>query len=271
VLRELSVVIPTFNRRARVGNAIRSALGLVPHAATEIIVVDDASSDGTVAELQSDFGAEIESRLLRLVRSETNIGATGAKNLGASAACGEWLVFLDSDDELRAEGLATLVTELRNATSVPVVFFRCASRSGHLIGSRTNESQVLTVRDVVAWRWGECLPVVRREAFARFSYDVDLRGYEGLAYARMTRALGSARLSPLVARVYDEDSTDRLSTGAGIRARSCELARGHWRALVECWREFGAAGILKQWAKVVYYAMACLKLRSKAIFKASVA
>ncbi len=104
MLRELSVVIPTFNRRARVGKAIRSALGLVPHAATEIIIVDDASSDGTVAELQSDFSAEIESRLLRLVRSETNIGATGAKNLGASAASGEWLVFLDSDDELRPEG-----------------------------------------------------------------------------------------------------------------------------------------------------------------------
>lgn len=271
MLTELSVVIPTFNRRANVVKAIRSALALLPHANTEIIVVDDASSDGTSAELQSVFSREIDSQLLQLACSKQNVGATGAKNLGAGLARGEWIVFLDSDDELLPEGLAAMVAQLRNAAGAPLVFFRCADRSGRVIGSQVGECQTLTVRDVVAWRWGECLPVVRRDAFARFSYDHDLRGHEGLAYARMTRALGCARLSPLVVRAYDDESTDRLSTPAGIRARSCELARGHWRAMVECWREFGPTGILRQWAKVVYYALACLTLRSKEVSKAGVA
>jgi len=88
----LSVVIPTWNRAQLVSDAINSALPQRP-GEIEVIVVDDASTDATVKQLESDFGSEI--RLLRLPHRR---GPGAARNAGTRLARGEWLAFLDSDD-----------------------------------------------------------------------------------------------------------------------------------------------------------------------------
>jgi len=85
-----SVIIPTFNRRALVAEAIASALAQ-EGADFELIVVDDGSTDGTEAAL-----APIRDQLRFL--SQTNRGVSAARNTGARVARGEWLAFLDSDD-----------------------------------------------------------------------------------------------------------------------------------------------------------------------------
>ena len=85
-----SVIIPTFNRRALVAEAIAAALAQ-EEADFELIVVDDGSTDGTEAAL-----APIRDQLRFL--SQTNRGVSAARNTGARVACGEWLAFLDSDD-----------------------------------------------------------------------------------------------------------------------------------------------------------------------------
>jgi len=85
-----SVIIPTFNRRALVAEAIAAALAQ-EEADFELIVVDDGSTDGTEAAL-----APIRDQLRFL--SQTNRGVSAARNTGARVARGEWLAFLDSDD-----------------------------------------------------------------------------------------------------------------------------------------------------------------------------
>ena len=88
----LSVVIPVWNRRRLVGEAIDSALGQRP-GEVEVIVVDDASTDGTADEVARRYGSRV--RLLRMSRRG---GPARARNAGAGAATGELLGFLDSDD-----------------------------------------------------------------------------------------------------------------------------------------------------------------------------
>lgn len=256
---EISVVIPTFNRRMLVERAIRSALPLSQHAATEIIVVDDASRDGTAAALRAMFAAELQSRAMRLIASEANLGVTGAKNLGGQQARGGWIVFLDSDDELDTASLGAAVKAVREVQDAPVIFLRCVDRAGRLIGAAIDVPTPVGARDIVGWKWGECLPVVRRDAFARFPYDADLRGFEGLAYMRMMRALGPAVLLPIPVRIYDQESDDRLSTDASLRERSCLLARGYWRSLREFAAESGASGCLRQGMRIVYHGSRCLR------------
>ena len=87
----ISAVIPTYNRRDMVCEAIDSALTQT-YPCHEIIVVDDGSTDGTGELLREKYGDRI-----RYIRQE-NAGPSAARNRGIEAATGEWIAFLDSDD-----------------------------------------------------------------------------------------------------------------------------------------------------------------------------
>ena len=89
----VSVVIPTYNRADVLPRAIDSALGQSV-ADIEVVVVDDGSTDDTEALV-----ADYEDDRLRYVAHETNRGANVARNTGIEAADGEYIAFLDSDDE----------------------------------------------------------------------------------------------------------------------------------------------------------------------------
>jgi len=85
-----SVVIPAFNSAATLARAIESVRAQ-SWPAHEIIVVDDGSTDDT-ADVAAGFGDAV--RLLR----QNNSGVSVARNVGAAAAIGDWLAFLDADD-----------------------------------------------------------------------------------------------------------------------------------------------------------------------------
>lgn len=88
----ITVVIPTYNRKEKLPECIRSVLGQT-YEPIEVLVVDDASTDGT----EELFREETDSRL-HYVRYNTNRGACYARNYGASLAKGELIAFQDSDD-----------------------------------------------------------------------------------------------------------------------------------------------------------------------------
>lgn len=88
----LSVVIPTWNRAHLVCEAIESALSQRV-GDVEVIVVDDASTDGTPDLVERRFG-----RRTKLLRMPRRSGPGAARNAGVRQAGGELLAFLDSDD-----------------------------------------------------------------------------------------------------------------------------------------------------------------------------
>lgn len=88
----LSVVIPTWNRAHLVREAIDSALNQRP-GEVEVIVVDDASNDGTAELVTRIYGDWV--RLISL-RKRSGVGA--ARNKGVEFARGQFVAFLDSDD-----------------------------------------------------------------------------------------------------------------------------------------------------------------------------
>jgi glycosyltransferase involved in cell wall biosynthesis len=93
----VSVIIPTFNSERFVGDAIDSVIAQ-DYPRIEIIVVDDGSTDNTVAVVRK----ALQNYTLhwRIIELGNNIGPSAARNVGLQAANGSWVQFLDSDDLL---------------------------------------------------------------------------------------------------------------------------------------------------------------------------
>ena len=95
---KVSVIIPTYNRSKYVTKAIDSVLGQT-YKDYEIIVVDDGSTDNTKEVLKP-----YTDRIKYLYQENTGVSA--ARNAGIRAAGGQWIAFLDSDDEWLPEKLS---------------------------------------------------------------------------------------------------------------------------------------------------------------------
>ena len=88
----VSVVIPVFNRKTCLKKALISTLEQSKHV-SEIIVVDDGSTDGSSDMLKQEFPQ------IKLVVNQNNKGVSAARNAGIVQSRSEWIAFLDSDDE----------------------------------------------------------------------------------------------------------------------------------------------------------------------------
>lgn len=111
---KVSVVIPTFNNAAYIGQAVDSVLHQ-SYRDMEIIVVDDGSTDDTKAIL-SKFGKSIT------YIYQENKSAPVARNTGIEAANGEYVAFLDSDDIWERHNLGTKMTVFRENPDLGAVF-----------------------------------------------------------------------------------------------------------------------------------------------------
>ena len=89
----LSIIIATWNTADTTLKCVQSIKKYLPVFDYEIIVVDNGSSDDTVAKLKKESGVVI-------VENKTNLGFGGGNNIGAKVAKGEYLLFLNSDMEL---------------------------------------------------------------------------------------------------------------------------------------------------------------------------
>ncbi len=110
----VSVVIPTYNRAAYIGDAIESALNQT-RVPDEILVIDDGSTDNT-PEVLSQFDAPVT------VIRQHNRGRSAARNVGLSQATGDAVLFLDSDDLLMPDCVERLADTLEEHPEVGVAY-----------------------------------------------------------------------------------------------------------------------------------------------------
>lgn len=112
----VSVVIPTYNRAHLIGRAIQSVLNQT-YQNFEIIVVDDASRDNMEEVVKSFSDMRI-----RYIRHNKNKGGAAARNTGIRVAAGEYISFLDDDDEFLPEMLEKLLVVIENNNNIDLVF-----------------------------------------------------------------------------------------------------------------------------------------------------
>ncbi len=143
----VSVVIPTYNRTEPLRRAVASVLGQT-FRDLEVLVVDDGSSDGRALAVLDGLGDP----RIRVLRLAENRGASRARNAGILGARGEWVAFLDSDDEWLPEKLERQMARLERGRGrdpgTAVVYCPALSRSsagaGHVIpAGEPSEGDVL--------------------------------------------------------------------------------------------------------------------------------
>ncbi len=109
---EVTVIIPTFNRKESLSKALASVLsqdGVV----FEVWVIDDGSTDGTEAMIQKEFPSVN-------YFYQKNQGPSAARNRGIECARGDWISFLDSDDEWLPGKLHAQLNFFRENPDYPV-------------------------------------------------------------------------------------------------------------------------------------------------------
>jgi glycosyltransferase involved in cell wall biosynthesis len=111
---KVTIGIPCHNAARWLRRAIESALAQ-SWPDCEVIVVDDGSTDGSLG-VAEEFGSRI--RLLR----ETHRGGNHARNQALAHAQGEWIQFLDADDELEPGKIAQQFAETKNGAEADVIY-----------------------------------------------------------------------------------------------------------------------------------------------------
>ena len=200
----VSVVIPVFNGARFIGDAVEAVVGQ-GYPSTEIIVVDDGSTDDTGAVVRA---------LPHPVSyvAQPNAGPAAARNRGIEAARGDVLAFLDVDDLWPAGTLEALVDELVDDPLLDLV-------QGHAQNmERDPASGAYEYRGspTESFPYSITSAVYRRRAFERVGlFDATLRYGEDMDWFRRARelAIPMRRLerTTLLVRLHDDNMTRDLT------------------------------------------------------------
>ena len=176
---EVAILIVSYNTKADLQNCLRSLHDHPPRAAHEIVVIDNASADGSVDAVRREFPG------VRVIALETNRGFSGANNEGIRQTTSELILLLNSDTVVPAGAIDSLVKAMGDLPGASIVGPRLADRTGapelsfgRMLSPVSELRQKLIVRfagrgrmsmmtsrtRVVDWVSGACLLVRRRDA-----------------------------------------------------------------------------------------------------------
>lgn len=179
---EFSVIIPAYNADSFLHACVASVReqGV---SDWELIAVDDGSTDDTAAILDSYADADARIRVFH----QSNRGQFFARQRGIDAARGEYIVLLDSDDELAPDCLETLRTAIRKEPWDMIVYtgkiIQDGSDTGRVIGRLSDEEKRVSPVEIKESLIASnelnslCLKAFRRELF--FGDDTDYAAFEG--------------------------------------------------------------------------------------------
>ena len=124
----ISIIVPVYNTRQYLSNCIESILSQ-NFSNYELLLIDDGSKDGSGAIC--DEYAKKDTRI-RVFHKE-NGGVSSARNLGLDHASGEWIYFVDSDDQVLPGGLQTMVDFISDDVDIVLGGYKRYDESGHVV------------------------------------------------------------------------------------------------------------------------------------------
>jgi len=139
---ELSIIIVSYNAKRHLHDCLTSLQQHPPALSHEIVVVDNASADGS-ADVAAGFGG------VQVIRSERNVGFAAGNNIGIKASRGEHLLLLNNDTIVPSGAIDALVARMRRQPDVGVIGPRLVDGDG-----RAELSFGPTLTPLNEWRQG---------------------------------------------------------------------------------------------------------------------
>lgn len=196
----VSVIIPTYRRAALVPRAIES-VRRQSYGNLEILVVDDGSPDDTAAVVRAvpDFR-------IRYLRHECNKGLPAARNTGIQAARGEYIAFIDDDDEWRSDKVEKQVRALQKWDAVLCL----GVAKGYPL--RVHKRPWITLDDLRRGSFNPSGLMVKSRILKEIRFDENLRqGEDWDAFIRLAQRCSVGWVGePLVE--YNEAGHDRMTS-----------------------------------------------------------
>lgn len=116
----ISVIITTYKRPVFLDRAVKSVLNQT-HENFEIIIVDD-NDEGTLYRTETEKLVSTFPKDVQYIKQNRNLGACNARNIGKEKALGDYILFLDDDDELLPQHLELLHAQYKSDDKIGVVF-----------------------------------------------------------------------------------------------------------------------------------------------------
>jgi len=228
----VSVVIPAFNRAHTILRCLDSVRAQT-YPAWEALVVDDGSTDAT-ADLTRAVARQ--DPRIRLVHHPTRQGAQAARNSGIRAARGEWVAFLDSDDEFLPDSIHVRLRRARREGRA-VVNSACQVRNADGVLAPYHVPRLAgSVRGDLLTREGPVFPglLVKRSALEGIGWlDEGIIAFQEWDTAIRLSGHHEFAFEPEPTFIYNCDGADAMSRDLRRNGRAYEQVVGkHWGAML---------------------------------------
>lgn len=173
---QISVIIPLYNKETIIGRSIQSVLSQ-SFKDFELIIVNDGSTDGSTKVVKTFCDDRI------FFIEQENGGPSKARNTGIRHAQGDWIVFLDADDELLPNALSNFWSSHLKHKDADIIDYGTILKSGEKTKTRLHKEEGYIKNNFKTWFYGELMPgsghsMFHTSLFKENLYDERLRRYE---------------------------------------------------------------------------------------------
>lgn len=181
----ISIIIPAYNVEKYIEKCINSVLNQ-SYKNIEIVLVNDGSTDNTQNII--DGFTEKDNRL-KIIHKE-NTGVSDTRNIGLEIANGDYIGFIDSDDEIRPNMYETLLTDIKNNDAdIAHCGFELISQSSTKIFNGTNKTYIQTQKEALTsllrgdlFEPSSCTKLYKKKVLKNIKFDKEVKFNEDLLF-----------------------------------------------------------------------------------------
>lgn len=126
-----SIILPTYNRRDLLVNAVDSVLSQT-YQNFELLIIDDGSTDATVELINDKYSNEIQTGKIRLFINAKNRGASFSRNVGLSESKNQWICYIDSDNVWKNDYLETFIKAIQQNSGHKLYYCQFENNDGQI-------------------------------------------------------------------------------------------------------------------------------------------